>query len=187
MPLFLARGNHDGNDSISERFFRQFADLGPGGFYYTHTEENTLFIVLDIWERGEERAILGDQLKWLQDQLNSASADTSILNIFLFMHMPLYPQGKHSGENLRNANELHQLFLQHNKIRAVFSGHDHMFNKYVKDGVIYITTGGGGSPLYSGYGGDYHHFLKVTFCKNSARINVRTVDLSNETIDCFDL
>ena len=187
MPLFLVRGNHDGNDSISERLFRRFADLGSGGFYYTHSEENTLFIVLDTWERGEERAILGEQLKWLQNKLDSASADTSILNIFLFMHMPLYPQGKHSGENLTNADELHRLFLQHNKIRAVFAGHDHMFNKYVKDGIIYITTGGGGSPLYPGYGGDYHHFLKVTFCKNSARINVRTVDLSNETIDCFDL
>ncbi len=103
------------------------------------------------------------------------------------MHQLPYPQGKHSGENLTNADELHQLFLEHDKIRAIFAGHDHMFNKYVKDGIIYITTGGGGSPLYPGYGGDYHHFLKVTFSKNSARINVRTVDLSNETIDCFDL
>ena len=42
------------------------------------------------------------------------------------------------GEDLSNANELHQLFLKHKKIRAVFSGHDHMFNKYVKDSAAYL-------------------------------------------------
>ncbi len=81
MPLFLVRGNHDGNDSISERLFRRFANLGSGGFYYTHSVENTLFIILDTWERGKTRAISGEQLKWLQNKLDSASSDTSVLNI----------------------------------------------------------------------------------------------------------
>jgi 3',5'-cyclic AMP phosphodiesterase CpdA len=187
MPIFFARGNHEGNDTASERFFREFTGIRSDSFYLTHIEENTLFIVLDIWRRGEEHAILNGQLNWLQNKLDSASADTSILNIFIFMHQPPYPQGKHSGENLANADELHQLFMKHKKIRAIFAGHDHMFNKYVKDSVIYITTGGGGSPLYLGYGGEYHHFVKVTFCKNSLRINLRTIGISNQIFDDFDL
>jgi hypothetical protein len=62
-----------------------------------------------------------------------------------------------------------------------------MFNKYVRDGMIYITTGGGGGKLYSGYGGDYHHFLKVSFFNDTARINVKTIDIFNEIIEDFDL
>ena len=187
MPIFFVRGNHDGNDSVSENLFRQYTGLSSDCFYYTHLEENTLFIILDIYIRGEEHAIIGEQLKWLENQLDSASSNLSILNIFILMHKPPYPQGKHSGENLKNADELHQLFLKHEKIRAIFAGHDHMFNKYIKDGIIYITTGGGGSPLYSGYGGDYYHFLKATFYEDTSRINIKTIGLLNEIIDNFDL
>ena len=187
MPLFIARGNHEGNNSASEILLHQYGRIASNRFYYTHTEKNTFFIVLDTYEKGLEGSILGDQLAWLEHQLDSASLEPSINHIFIFMHQPLYPQGKHMGEDLSNANELHQLFLKHKKIRAVFSGHDHIFNKYVKDGMIYITTGGGGGVLYSGYGGDYHHFLKVSFFNDMARINVKTIDIFNEIIEDFDL
>ena len=187
MPQFIARGNHDGNDSVSEVLLHQYGHITADRFYYTHSEKNTFFIILDTYERGLEGAILGDQFAWLEHQLDSVSLESSINHIFIFMHQPLYPQGKHKGEDLRNADELHQLFLKHKKICAVFSGHDHMFNKYIRDGMIYITTGGGGGVLYSGYGGDYHHFLKVSFFNDTIRVNVKTIDLFNEIIDDFDL
>jgi len=187
MPLFIARGNHEGNDSVSEVILHQYSNFTTDNFYYTHSEKNTFFIVLDTYEKGSEGAILGDQLSWLQHQLDSASSESSINHIFIFMHQPLFPQGRHIGEDLSNANELHQLFLKHKKIRAVFSGHDHLFNKYVKDGIIYITTGGAGGVLYRDYGGDYHHFLKVTFFNDIARINIKTIDIFNEIIEDFDL
>jgi hypothetical protein len=43
-----------------------------------------------------------------------------------------------------NAEQLHQLFLQYPNIRALFAGHNHLFNKYEEDGMVYIMTGGGG-------------------------------------------
>jgi len=187
MPLFIARGNHESNDSASEILLHQYGHIASIPFYYTHAEKNTFFIVLDTYEKGFEGAIAGDQLVWLEHQLDSASLEPSVNHIFIFMHQPLYPQGKHMGEDLSNANELHQLFLKHKKIRAVFSGHDHMFNKYVKDGMIYITTGGGGGILYRGFGGDYHHFLKVSFFNDIGRINIKTIDIFNEIIEEFDL
>ena len=187
MPLFLARGNHEGNDFASEILLKQYGHFTTEHFYYTHYEKNTFFIVLDTNEKGLEGSIQGDQLAWLEQQLDSASLEQSVGNIFLFMHQPLYPQGKHMGEDLKNADELHQLFLKNKKIRAVFSGHDHMFNKFVKDGMIYLTTGGGGGVSYSSYGGDYHHFLKVSFFRDSARVNVKTIDTFNEIIETFDL
>lgn len=187
MPLFIARGNHERNDQASEILFKQYSGIQSDRFYYSHYESNSFFIVLDTYERGLEGEISGNQLVWLEQQLDSASAQPAVSNIFLFMHQPLYPQGRHKGEDLSNADELHQLFLKHQKIRAVFSGHDHMFNKYVKDGMIYLTTGGGGGISYSGYGGDYHHFVKVSFFSDTLRINVKTIDIFNEIIEEFDL
>jgi acid phosphatase type 7 len=187
MPLFIARGNHEENDPASETIFHQYSGNPSDSFYYTHYEQSTCFIVLDTYERGKEGSISGDQLEWLEQQLDSASVNSSVQHIILFMHQPLYPQGKHKGEDLTNADELHQLFLKHDKIRAVFSGHDHIFNRFVKDGINYITTGGGGGRLYRGYGGDYHHFVKVSFFNDIARINIKTLDIFNEVIEDFDL
>jgi hypothetical protein len=76
---------------------------------------------------------------------------------------------------------------KYHKIEAVFAGHDHLFNKYIKDNVTYITTGGGGTPLHHGYGGDYYHFLKISFYKDSNRINVKSIGLFNEVLEDFDL
>jgi hypothetical protein len=34
-------------------------------------------------------------------------------------------------------------------ISAGFFGHDHNYQHYLKNGVHYVTTGGGGAPLYN--------------------------------------
>jgi 3',5'-cyclic AMP phosphodiesterase CpdA len=187
MPLLIARGNHDGNDPASETILRQYGQITGKNFYYTYRENDAFFIILDTEIKGEEQAILGDELKWLKYQLDSATVESSIVHIFLFMHRPLYPQGLHKGENLHNADSLHQIFLRHKKIRAIFAGHDHMYNKYIKEGEIYITTGGAGGVLYSGYGGDYHHFTKVSFFRDTLQINIKTIGIFNEVVEDFNI
>jgi 3',5'-cyclic AMP phosphodiesterase CpdA len=140
IPFYLARGNHEENSESAEEILRQHLYFPLERFNYSFRQENCFFILLDTQEKDEDRAILGNQRNWLFDQLDAATADTSISYIFLFMHQPLYPQGNHKGSNLKNADELHARFLNHKKIRAIFAGHDHLFNKYIKDNLIYITT-----------------------------------------------
>jgi hypothetical protein len=187
MPLFIARGNHEGNDPADELILHQQGKIPGAHFYYTYHIFNCYYIILDTEIKGEEGGILNDQLKWLESQLDSISADTTYRYIFAFMHRPLYPQGFYKGDNLINADELHSLFLKHKKVKAVFVSHDHMYNKYIKDGIPYITTGGGGAPLYHGYGGDYNHFVKVTFYTNPLKINIKTIDIFNDIVENFDL
>jgi hypothetical protein len=187
MPLYVARGNHEGNNELSDEILKKHLYFPMERFYYSLRKNHCFFIILDTQEKDEDRAILGKQRNWLFSQLDSADADTSVLHIFLFMHQPLYPQGNHKGNNLYNAEELHSCLLNHDKIRAVFSGHDHLFNKFVKDQMVYITTGGGGGDLNHGYGGDYHHFTKVSFYSDHFRINIKTIGIFNEVIEDFDL
>jgi hypothetical protein len=187
MPFYLARGNHEGNDEAAEEILRQHMYYPLERFYYSLRKDCCLFIILDTQEKDEDRAILGKQRDWLFSQLDSASADPAVSQIFLFMHQPLYPQGSHKGNNLKNADELHACFINHKKIRAVFSGHDHIFNRFVKDGMTYITTGGGGGDLNHGYGGDYHHFTKVSFYFGPFRVNIKTMGVFNEVIEDIDL
>lgn len=187
MPLYLARGNHDGNDPASEEVFRENFRYPGDQFYTSFTSNHSVFLILDTESADATWAIAGNQLSWLQNQLDSATANMDINNIFIIMHHPLYPQGMHHGEILKNADELHALFLSHPKVRAVFAGHDHIFNRYIRDGLNYITTGGGGGQLQRGYGGDYFHFTKVSIYEATHRINISTTGIFGETVDDFDL
>ena len=187
MPFYLARGNHEENNEISEEILKQHIYFPLERFYYSFRKNNCFFIILDTQEKEEDRAIIGKQRDWLFSQLDSATADSLVSHIFLFMHQPLYPQGNHKGSDLKNADELHARFSIHKKIRAVFSGHDHMFNRFIKDNLVYLTTGGGGGGLNHGFGGDYYHFTKVSFFSDPSRINIKTIGIFNEIIEDFDL
>ena len=187
MPIYIARGNHEGNEASDEYALRHYGRLSGDNFYYFVQHEDLLFLILDTEIKGEEEGILGEQLAWMKKQLDSAAAAPGIENIFIFLHRPLYPQGFHQGSNLLNADTLHQIFLLNKKIRVVFSGHDHFFNCYLKDGMHYITTGGAGGPLYHGNGGDYHHFIKVSIFRETKRINLKSIGIFNEVVEDFDI
>ncbi|MCX6235565.1 MAG: metallophosphoesterase [Bacteroidetes bacterium] len=186
-PLYFVRGNHEGNDPASEEFLRKQLNLPNDNFYYSFNNHNTFFIILDTERRGEEQSIGNGQMDWLIHQLDSVKEVNTVQNIFIFMHHPLYPQGEFKGSNLKNADDLHSLFLQHPKIRAVIAGHDHVFNRYEYDGMTYLTTGGVEASLYHGSGGDYYHFVKISFYSSENRINVKTIGIFNEVIEDFNL
>ncbi len=187
MPLYIARGNHEGNSETDEEIYREQTGIPADTFYFSFSYAHSLFIILDSYMRNQEDSIGKDQFNWLKSQLDSVSSLDYIKNVFVFLHHPLYPQGKYKGKDLKNAGELHVLFTSSLKIRAVFVGHDHIFNKYIKDGIYYITTAGAGAPLYRGYGGDYYHFVKVSVYDQLNRLNIKTIGLFNEVIEDFDL
>ncbi|MBN2173229.1 MAG: metallophosphoesterase [Bacteroidales bacterium] len=187
MKLYITRGNHEGNDPASERVLKEQLQLPQDHFYYSFARRNAMFIILDTEIAGEENSIGPEQFQWLNQALLAAGQASDVDHVFIFMHRPLFPQGQHSGSPLANRLELHDLFLEYPKIRAVFAGHEHMFNKYQRDGINYIITGGGGGVLYDGYGGNYHHFTKVSFYEESNRINIKTIGIFNETVEDFDL
>ena len=187
MPLYITRCNHEGNSDADELALRKYGKMQGKNFYYHVVHEYILFLMLDTEVRGEEGRIGNKQLEWLDSLLNSAAGDSAIQDIFIFMHRPLYPQGFHQGSDLVNADSLHARFSLNEKIRAVFSGHDHLFNVNIKEGVHYITSGAGGAPLYHGYGGDYHHFTKVSIYRSAHRINIKTIGIFNEIIEDFDI
>lgn len=187
MPLYIARGNHEGNDPASEEILCQQLGWNEDHFYRAVQAERSLFLILDTYRSDGERSITGEQWVWLREELETARRREDMRHIFIFMHHPLFPQGQHAGSPLENREELHKLFIGHPKIKAVFCGHEHMFLRYFRDDLDYITTGGGGGVLYHGYGGDYHHFTRVSVFEKENRIHVQTIGIFHEVVDDFDL
>jgi predicted phosphodiesterase len=166
-PVYAALGNHDYgrqyNKPEGRRFLREnyipfhtapYTGLPP--YYYFFDDGNARFFVLDAnYLAGARWAQpLGEnskQYKWLEHFLSRTGKAWK----FVVIHEPLYSTGAH-GVNEEQQALLAPLFEKY-KVDMVFQGHDHDYERTrpIKDGqindaegVIYVTLGGGGSPLY---------------------------------------
>ncbi len=124
---------------------------------------NSHFIMLNTEELEKEGAVTGGQLLWLEKDLE---ANKNAGNIFVFMHRPMFPlsdpelQQGISFKDTDNRDYLQTLFEKY-KVKIVFAGHEHLYSNTNKNSVRYITTGGGGSPLYQSpqQGGFFHYMI----------------------------
>src|SRR5262249_48164242 len=85
-----------------------------------------------------------EQSRWLEADLRGAQAADFR---FVFAHHP--PETavrRRQGENPR-MKELEPMF-ENQKLTAGFFGHDHNYQHYLRNGIHYFITGGGGAPLY---------------------------------------
>ena len=159
MPWYATIGNHDVNSLATQRIYQEVMDLPGNELYYSFDTINSHFIVLDTEIPGQVGGIVGEQLIWLKQDLQTFA--NSAEYVFVFTHRPVYPQGRYRGEDLANADELHQLFTEHG-VDIIFSGHEHQYYIYPKGSLHYVVTGGGGAPIYEGGTGEsFHHYLLV--------------------------
>ena len=141
-PVF---GNHERND----RSFYEFFDL-PSTPYYSFNWGNAHFAVLDS---DINNVAAGDaaretfwsaQSRWLEDDLRkNQSADFRFVTAH---HPPLTAVTRRQGAN-PEMTALMPIFEKF-KVTAGFFGHDHNYQHYLKNGIHYFITGGGGAPLY---------------------------------------
>ncbi len=95
-----------------------------------------------------------EQYAWLERQLAAAAAAGRIIFV-QFHHAPFssgphgLPPGAGAGENPQSGRPLRVLaeLLQRHGVRAVFSGHDEMYEHSIVDGVHYYDVGIGGDAL----------------------------------------
>jgi 3',5'-cyclic AMP phosphodiesterase CpdA len=171
VPLAAALGNHDiplGTETLRQSF-------GPA--YYSFNIGTVHFVVLDTEQPGEIGRIDGRQWQWLVQDLEQAQGATLT---FVALHRPLFPVDGHRGESLdkypRFRDQLHRLFVQR-KVTCVFQGHEHLYNRQERDGVVYVITGGGGAPLYaSEMQGGFHHYLRVDAKDGRYSVVVKRLD-----------
>jgi 3',5'-cyclic AMP phosphodiesterase CpdA len=188
VPYFLVVGNHDAHPKVplSEKTYKKQVDLPGNELYYSFTAGNSLFIVLDSFIDDQEKRIMGEQLQWLETVL----ANSTQKHKFVFLHHPLYTdlgKGHHAHDSLdkypENRDMLDALFAEF-KVDAVFSGHEHYYERRTVDGIFYIITGGGGAPMYDKeeYGG-FNHFVLVTV--DGDKMSAEVIDGNGKVRDKF--
>lgn len=151
IPYFAVPGNHDIRGSGKDIFDDNF---GVPNRYFDYRGWRLIF--LDTSSLG----LSTEDMAWLEDTLSQTSLPT-----FVFMHVPAKdPRGDdHSFLDQGQANALIDLLTDKTyPIKAVFSGHVHVFSETEINGVKFITSGGGGAGLYASPDqGGFHHFTVV--------------------------
>jgi hypothetical protein len=176
-PLFDSPGNHeihhrDGEpceDDASEiAFTKRF-----GGLYGSFDAGGAHFIALDAEGVCFEDRLDPTQRAWLEADLE---AHKNARAIFVFTHSvffapPLIDPDSAKPE-IGNRPDLVALFRRY-PVRAVFSGHAHLYSHEAHDGIDYFIAGGGGAPLYAPPDrGGFSHYVIVRLTGSTVAYDV---------------
>ena len=135
VKFYASLGNHDSSKELSYAPFNM-----NGQSYYTFKKGNVRFFVLN------SNYMDPTQLAWLDKQLHDAgNGDWKIC----YFHHPLYSSGKTHGSSVELRKLIEPLFVKYG-VDAVFSGHDHVYERVKPQKGIYYFTEGSSGQLRNG-------------------------------------
>lgn len=125
--------------------------------------------------------------EWLDERL----AEDGFRAKIPFFHIPFWTSGTvHQNDGLPVAQTWEGRFVDHaDQIGVVLNGHSHLYERFFRNNVHYITSGGGSSTIYShgdSVGGSQAvfsvaHYILVEIYQT--RIVVQAYDVNNELFD----
>ena len=133
VEFHAALGNHD---DPNQRYFKPF-NLG-GARYRTFKKGNVRFFVID------SNYLDPAQVKWLEKELAASGSDWKIA----YFHHPLYTTARR-GPEVELRAVLEPIFLKHG-VDVVFTGHEHIYERFNPQKGIYHFTVGGAAKLRKG-------------------------------------
>ncbi len=137
--FFPSLGNHDWGFGSIDPYLNYF--ILPGNErYYRVLQGAVEFFMLDSDTR-EPDGVSSDSIqgKWLKDALADSTATYKVV----VFHHPVYSSSEHGSSDWM------QWPFAEWGATLVLNGHDHVYERIVKDGFPYIVDGAGGQSLYN--------------------------------------
>lgn len=146
-PWYITFGNHDTciGGYLTPQVYLEMVNKANPSFnfkkpYYSFVpQKGYKAIVLDtiIRDRLTSNGLVDDdQLKWLEDELNSAGKDT----VLIFTHVPIVEPFESEGHRLLNADKVREIIEKHKNPIGVFQGHYHAAMIRQFDNVLYVSS-----------------------------------------------
>ena len=139
VEFFAVLGNHD---DPRQRDYPRF-NMGGERYYTFRPPANPLAAVVSGVQvfAIDSTSLDRTQRAWLASQLAESDARWKIV----LLHHPLYTSGRYGVHARLMRWRLEHLFIAHG-VDAVFSGHEHIYERsHPQGGVVYFISGGAGS------------------------------------------
>lgn len=193
LPWISAPGNHERDDA---NYF-SYVSLPGNEHYYGFDYANAHFVGLDS-NPWTARGPGSDQFAWLARHLREKRDATWT---FVLFHHPLF--SAHAGRAINSVRwDWAPLLLDpESRVDVVLNGHDHFYARNYpmgfvasgpRPGVLFLTTAGGGAPLYPTRRRDYvavakevHHFTLFEF--DGDRAELSAIDQDGRVFDRWSL
>jgi tartrate-resistant acid phosphatase type 5 len=146
--FFPALGNHDYDVKPAPKAYTDYFDLPGGGLTNTSGNERYydfvqgpihFFVVNSNPEELHGTGSSSKQAKWLKRQLKASS---SKCNVVVAHHPPYSSDGEHGP-----ARYMRWPFAEWGA-DVVLSGHNHGYERVMRNGIVYFTNGLGGATRY---------------------------------------
>jgi acid phosphatase type 7 len=201
VAVFPAIGNHEKNHDY---YYRYFALPAPE-YYYRYRYGNADFFSIDTNKNVDAGS---EQYDWLDRELGRSDAAWK----FVYHHHPAYSsdendwgdtwKGAKSSQGDPNVRRLVPLYEKHH-VDMVFNGHIHLYERTWplragkvdrKNGVIYVTSGGGGgglenfAPVPTWFKAECRsdfHFCHISI--QGRRLSLRAIDQRDVLFDLLDI
>ena len=176
VKFYATLGNHDRDLEIH---FKPF-NMGDKD-RYSFDQGNVRFVALNSNHPADP-----EQIKYL----DTAFADPGDKWRVVFFHHPLYSSGRHAAESRDVIRPALEQALVRNRVNAVFSGHEHLYERIKpQQGVHYFVSGGGGRYLYSVHPSEFdevavseHHFMVAEVAGD--RLLFEAITHAQKLLDC---
>jgi len=189
--FFPALGNHERNS----REFYDFFQVGAVP-YYSFDWGNAHFIILnsDIGNAASSPSarerFWQEQTQWLEEDLKLSQK--AAFRFVTAHHPPITAVARRQDGNPK-MTALMPMFEQYH-VTAGFFGHDHNYQHYLKNGIHYVISGGGGAPLYdvdkpadgiTQKVVSTEHFVRIRVSGKMAHVDA--IALDGSTLDTMEL
>jgi len=175
-------GNHDVREGRQDQCQYPLFNMG-GRNYYTLKQGDGLLDLFMLDSTDCDAAQIG----WVEQQLKDSAARWKLV----VLHHPLYSSGKKHGSDLFLREKLQPLFVRYG-VNAVFSGHDHIYERTIpQQGILYFVTGAGGetrrggvnlkSPFRAASYDEDNHFMLIE--AEHERISFQAISETGRIID----
>ncbi len=184
VPLQSAMGNHENSSPVL--FTKYYPYPWVAGRYWSFDYGPIHVTVIDQYTAYTAGSA---QLQWVANDLAASTKTWK----FVLLHEPGWSSGNGHANNT-SVQSLIEPLCEQNGVAILFAGHNHNYCRAVVNGVMHVTTGGGGAPLEAPLAGQpnvvvsamLNHYCKIAI--DGGVLRLQAINSANGAlIDSFTL
>jgi hypothetical protein len=137
--FFPTLGNHDWKDPGARAYLNYFALPGNERYYDVVWGPVHLFALDSVSKEPDGIGVTSRQAAWLHEGLANAAEPWKVV----YLHYPPFSSGPHGPTRAL------QWPYGEWGATAVLAGHDHIYERILRDGIVYFVNGLGGNGKYT--------------------------------------